>query len=168
MDLSRMGRLGVLTTAVILAFTGCGGAGTGATGAVVPRGIAPTLRATRDKSWMTVKATFHHPWLYVSDTANSVVYIYDLGKTGSSLIGKITDGLNGPFGLTVDKSGNLYVSNQGTPGNVVVYAAGQTSPSLTLSDDLTTPQGVSVDSSGNVWVMNRSDSPGVVGPRVLV
>jgi hypothetical protein len=42
-----------------------------------------------------------------------------------------------------------------------VYAAGQTSPSLTLSDDLTTPQGVSVDSSGNVWVMNRSDSPGI-------
>ena len=114
-------------------------------------GSSGVLYATGDgKSWMSRKANHDHAWLYVSDTANSVVYIYELAKTGASLIGEITDGLNGPFGLTVDKSGNLYVANQNTPGNVLIYPPGKTSPSLTLSEGLTTPQGVAVDASGNV------------------
>jgi hypothetical protein len=157
MKLSRIGRLAALTTAVVFVFAGCGGQSQVAPTSAMTDATSPS----HGKSWMSAKANFHHPWLYVSDTANSVVYIYDLGKTGIPLIGKIADGLNGPFGLTVDSSGRLYVSNQGTPGNVVVYAAGATSPSLTLSDDLMTPQGVAVDSSGNVWVMNRSGSPGI-------
>jgi hypothetical protein len=115
------------------------------------------------ESWMSAKADYRHPWLYVADTTKSTVYVYDL-EHGATLIGEISTGLDGPFGMTVDGAGNLYVANQNAPGSVVIYAPGKTTPYLSLSQDLYVPQGVAVDSGGNVWITNReygSGQPGI-------
>jgi hypothetical protein len=150
--------LGVGLAVVLLA--GCGGQ-SGTPGAVPVGNPVAKQGLSQVRSWMKPKVNPRHPWLYVSDTAANAIYVYNLGKSGATLIGEITTGLNGPFGMAVDKSGYLYVANQGTPGNVTIYPPGKTSPSLTLSQDLTTPQGVAVNSTGDVYVMNRGNTPGI-------
>ncbi len=137
----------------------------GAPGAM-PQTSTITTHAERGKSWLNARANYHHPWLYVADTMNSNIYVYDLGR-GATQIGEISTGLDGPFGMTIDGSGNLYVANQNVPGNVVIYAPGTAKPSLTLSDDLYVPQGVAVDSGGNVWITNREYGSGQSGIAVF-
>ena len=41
---------------------------------------------------MSAKANFHNPWLYVADTLDSVIYVYELRKFGAIKIGEITEG----------------------------------------------------------------------------
>lgn len=109
-------------------------------------------------------ATQSDPWLYVSGYNNGVVEIYDLA-TFNTKIGVITTGLMNPAGLTLDAQGTLYVANSPHTGggNVTIYPAGATSPSLTLSQGLDQPTDVVVDNVGNVYVTNRSSSsPGIV------
>lgn len=43
-----------------------------------------------------------------------------------------------------------------------VYAAGATTPSLTLSQGLSEPASVVVDGQGNVWVTNEGNQPSIV------
>lgn len=148
--------LGLIAATAML--PACGGSQT----ATVPQDVSAQSRAHKASgSWMAPKANPHHPWLYVADTAGNTVYVYSFDKSGVSQIGEITAGINGPFGLTIDKDGNLYVANQNSPGDVTIYPPGHTSPVLTLSEGLTTPQGVAVDSAGNVYVTNRANSPGI-------
>jgi DNA-binding beta-propeller fold protein YncE len=152
-----------LSVGIAAAFlSGCGGSQTpvGASGAM-PEVPSSSAKAGHCKAWMSAKGDSRNPWLYVADTLDSVIYVYELRKSGAIEIGEITEGLNGPFGEAVDSAGNLYVANQNSPGNVVIYAPGKLSPSLTLSQDLEMPQGVAVDASGDVWITNRGDNPGI-------
>jgi hypothetical protein len=115
--------------------------------------------------WMARDANRKHAWLYVNGEDNNVVYIHDLDRIGFPEVGRITDGVNAPFGMAVDAAGTLYVVNQhgpgSAPGNVTIYPAGATSPSLTLSQGLFNPQGVAVNAGGDVYVTNRGQSPGI-------
>lgn len=145
--------------AAVLVVAGCGQ--TAAT-APTPQVFGPSgVPQQRASSWMDERANPHRPWLYVSDATGNFVSIYSFNKSGAKIVGQITVGLNGPFGMAIDKSGNLYVANQNAPGNVVVYPPGQTSPSLTLTADLSTPQGVAVDDGGYVYVTNRGNPSGI-------
>jgi sugar lactone lactonase YvrE len=146
---------------------GCGGSQPpiGAAGAMPQRSVA-LHHVTHSASWMSAKVNYRHPWLYVADTTKSNIYIYDLDH-GASQIGEISAGLGGPFGMTIDGSGNLYVANQNIPGNVAIYPPGKTKPTLTLSEDLYVPQGVAVDSGGNVWITNREYDGGQSGIAVF-
>ena len=97
----------------------------------------------------------HHrkpEFLFVADSSSGVL-IYNPRKANSAPIGAITTGVNTPAGLAVDKSGALYVANQGT-GTVTVYPKGSSSPSLTISNGISSPYGVTVDSKGDVFVSN--------------
>jgi sugar lactone lactonase YvrE len=143
---------------VVAPLVGCGGPQPPSAVAQAPNAAAKTAHR---KAWMSDKANSHNPWLYVADTLDSVIYVYELRKSGAIKIGEITEGLNGPFGEAVDAAGNLYVANQDSPGNVVIYPPGKLSPRLSLSQDLDTPQGVAVDASGNVWITNRGGNPGI-------
>jgi hypothetical protein len=138
--------------------------------------IAPRLPvAQRDGGWMARGANAKHPWLYVSGYYSSNIAIYDFSKVGAHQIGEITKGIKGPCGMSVDSSGTLYVANA-SGGNVAIYLAGATTPSLTLSQGLDIPTAAAVDSGGNVWVSNRSASdpdivvfpPGQTTPSIYI
>jgi DNA-binding beta-propeller fold protein YncE len=99
------------------------------------------------------------PLLYVSGYVNSVVDIYDLGESGSPLVGTITDGIDGPGGMALDANDTLYVANN-VANTVTVYPFGQTQPSLTLSKGLNYPIDIAVARNGDVYVTNRNP-PGI-------
>lgn len=89
--------------------------------------------------------------LYVSDSQNDFVDVYDLKTKG--MVGQIA--ANHPTGLATDKSENLYVTNL-LGGNTTVYPFGQTQPSLTLSDPGGQPDAVAVGTDGTVYVADEN------------
>ena len=86
--------------------SGCSGSQTpvGASGAM-PEVPSSSAKAGHCKAWMSAKGDSRNPWLYVADTLDSVIYVYELRKSGAIEIGEITEGLNGPFGEAVDSRG---------------------------------------------------------------
>jgi sugar lactone lactonase YvrE len=151
-------------TCVALALAACSGSGTG--GSAVPN--ASGASAARHGWMLPLKKK--EPLLYVTDYTSSIVLIYEQGDTGAGPIGEITDGISGPEGDAVDKSGTLYVANNAN-NTVTEYPAGSTSPSVTLSTDLDDPLSVSVDSNGILYVAEPSQSkilefePGSTSPN---
>jgi hypothetical protein len=111
--------------------------------------------------------------VYVTDYNASVVLIYKQGDTGAGPIGEIVTGINSPQGDAVDKSGTLYVANEGN-STVTEYPPGASTPSVTLSSSISRPLDVSVDSSGIVYVMEGSAGkilefkPGSTSPDATV
>jgi hypothetical protein len=93
--------------------------------------------------------------LFVSDNEHNSISVYDAASKTQNppVLRKITNGLNLPNGIAVDKSGNLYVANYGT-NTVTVYAPNASSPKMTLSSGLNGPWDVKVDGFGNVYVAN--------------
>lgn len=91
--------------------------------------------------------------LYVADPQNDRVVLYDPATANPAPIGQITDGMNFPSGLAVDKNGTLYVANQGN-GTVTEYRAGKTKAFFKLTSGLSAPYGIGVDSAGRVFVSN--------------
>jgi sugar lactone lactonase YvrE len=67
--------------------------------------------------------------------------------------------LNGPFGVALDASGNLWMT-WNEKANYVSYwstGAGATTPQKTISN-IPDPEGLALDASGNVWVANANDN----------
>ncbi len=114
--------------------------------------------AQRQGGWMARDADARHPWLYVAGYNNSAVFIYDLAKIGTPQIGEITQGVDGPAGITLDSYGALYVVDQNA-NSVTIYPAGSTTPTLTLSQGLDFPNSAAIDANGRVYVSSRSSTP---------
>ena len=93
------------------------------------------------------------PVVYLASVTDDGVLIYP--ETGGQPIGEISNGVNSPYGLYVDKYGTLYVANW--DNTVTAYAAGSTSPSTTWSQDLDRPLYPIVDSSGDLFVSNANN-----------
>jgi hypothetical protein len=87
--------------------------------------------------------------------------MYDPKTPNPSPEGSISNGMNYPVGLAVDKKGTLYVSNEGN-STITIYPAGQSTPSLTISTGLDYNYGVAVDSKGDVFATNLGNDT-VVG-----
>jgi hypothetical protein len=135
-------------TCTALALASCsGGAPPG-----VPAGAMGWSAARH--GWISPAAR-HEKLVYVSDYTEGIILIYKQGETGQGPIGEITDAIDAPEGIAVDKSGTLYVANQGN-NTVTEYPAGSESPSVTLSTDITKPLDVSVDSQGIVYITEGS------------
>lgn len=96
------------------------------------------------------------------------VTVYAAGSDGDTTpIGTIVGartGLDNPFGIAVDSSGNIYVANfmgGNGAGSVTVYPAGSNGdlpPIATIvgaDTGLDNPSGIAVDSSGKIYVANR-------------
>jgi sugar lactone lactonase YvrE len=106
------------------------------------RGISPALKNCSGSK------------LYVSSYRLNYVAIYCTKGRNQAPIGKITTGVSGPEGASVDLKGNLYVTN--TNANTVTeYAPGGSDPSFTYSG-LGSPAGVAVDAKRNVYVTSLS------------
>jgi hypothetical protein len=92
------------------------------------------------------------PLLYVgSDNASpSAVDIFPLTGPNQGQIGSITNGVHGPWGLSIDANNALYIANANY-GTVTVYPYGSTSPSMTYSH-LGLALYALADSTGHVFV----------------
>ncbi len=139
---------------------------------------SPMLPGMRGASGFIVKAapatTLPRPWnlphvwpaqsevLFVADAQNNQILMYDPLTPNPTPKGSITDGIDDPFGLAVDKNGTLYVANLegGKPdtGSISIYKAGSTSPSLTIRKGLDNPLGIAVDGHGSVFVSNLDNN----------
>ena len=71
---------------------------------------------------------------------------------GSTTASATLTGLNLPYALAFDSSGNLYVANYGS-NTVSKFAPGSTTASTTLTG-LNEPNALAFDSSGNLYVAN--------------
>jgi hypothetical protein len=77
-------------------------------------------------------------------------------------IGGAATGINSPFDVAQDVSGNIYVANSGN-GSITVYApnsTGNVAPFATISGGLTTlsiPQSVAIDSAGFIYVVDQTN-----------
>lgn len=67
----------------------------------------------------------------------------------------ITTGVSNPNALAIDKSNNLFVSDDYNPAATVTeYAPGTTAPSRTISTGVPSPDSLCTDPSGNLFVSN--------------
>ena len=90
--------------------------------------------------------------IYVNYAESDKVFIYS-EQSPHTLLGEITDGINWPWGMYVDKNGTLYVANIRN-NTVTAYPAGSDSPSMTWSQGLSYPFYPIVDSKGDLFVSN--------------
>ena len=88
------------------------------------------------------------PLLYVGNDNPSAVDIFPLTGPNQQQIGTISNGVNSPWGLSMDANKSLYVANANT---VTVYPYGATSPSMTYSP-IQRPLYALADSEGHVFV----------------
>lgn len=111
---------------------------------------------------LTIAVQAHADTVYVVDAIADKVYTTNT-STGSSTA--IITGLSWPVGLAVDKSGDLFIANNGSGGSnpsrantITEYsAAGVIS---TFATGLSSPTDVAIDSSGNLYV--RNDGSGTI------
>ncbi len=94
--------------------------------------------------------------LYVPNIHGGNVMIFAPRSTRPMLT--LTQGLNDPASVAVDVSGNVYVLNRGGSGSdIVVYPAGQTTPSETIRSGLIqVPSQCFFDAAGDLYVSDRS------------
>ena len=94
--------------------------------------------------------------LYVANELGNSIYVYKVG--GSIPLRKITSGIDQPLSVAVDRSGNLYVANQGhgnrPKGSVTVYAPGSDAPARTITSGIRRLAGMAIDPAGDVFVFN--------------
>ncbi|MGB6520842.1 MAG: hypothetical protein WBE83_03615 [Candidatus Cybelea sp.] len=139
----------------------------------MPAGILkPALpKGSAAAGWLSseTKNSQTGPLLYVAGESANEVLIYPESGYNQFPIGMITSGVQAPFGLYVDESGNLYVANQdqyGGTGRVTVYPPGAIYPSATYSQDLTRPLFMIVDHYGDLFVGNGESLDGSGGTVV--
>jgi sugar lactone lactonase YvrE len=118
--------------------------------------------------------------VYVADYVNNLIRKITTSGVVTTLAGSITPGssngpfyeasFNGPWGLTVDKSGNVYVADKGNnlirkinPAGTVSTLAGSGTKGASNNavDSLATfyaPEGVAVDATGNVYVADAGNN----------
>ncbi|MGA2758732.1 MAG: hypothetical protein ABSF08_00245 [Candidatus Cybelea sp.] len=172
----KASRLGVGALIAVGMLAGCGvlqqaqdeTAPSGMRAGSVPAALRPMPQGTsipvhrrgpKRSGWLSPAAKVPgHRLIYVSQEYDASVVIFPEKGNHQSPVGMITEGVNSPWGLYVDKHGTLYVANQGSyysgTSTVTEYPSGSKSPSVTFSQDLARPMYPIVDSSGDVFVSN--------------
>lgn len=144
--------LGSCLLSVLLA--ACGGSqslGGGAGGVA----MMPGLPGDRHMAYMAPDAKEKSALMYAADWATNDVFVYDYPS--GKQVGMLT-GFVAPYGMCVDKKGDIYISNFYN-GTEVEYAHGGTSPLKTYAS-VGEPMGCSVDAKGDLAV--TSFNPGEV------
>ena len=161
----------------------------------VPTGVKPDTTGTQNATSISLNAPREIAVdssgnLYISDTVNNLVAIVDIagkikviaGNSFTTGVKPDTTGtqsatsvsLNGPFGVAVDNSGNVYIAPQfdnlvekiDTAGKIKVIAgnsfntgvkADTTGTQNATSVSLNRNSGLAVDNSGNVYIADRDN-----------
>ena len=119
------------------------------------RGLASSLQGR--KSWIEPNAK-NHRLLYVSDSNNNIVQVYNYPKGSQDPPAGTLTGFNHPFGMCVDSSNNLYFTNN-EGFSVFKYAAGASEPSGVYMLGQQLPVGCSIDpTTGNLAVSSGHGS----------
>lgn len=153
MHISNATRYALGVCAAVTTLVGCG-ASQASLGPREPMGQNAMLavRPDRGRSWMAPDAKKDN-LVYVSDLGTDDVYVYSY--PGGDLEGTLT-GFNRPWGLCVDKAGNVFVTDD-TAFRILEYAHGGTKPLAALKDPGEDPGGCSVDpTTGDLAVANIS------------
>jgi hypothetical protein len=162
MTISRQAQRAVCVAAIYALLSGCSAAyspasrGLSAIAMSNSLGVTPVRHLYRGKSWMRKDAG--KQWLlYVSDGSSGTIDVYNYRVKAGRLYGQLT-GLNFPYGQCVDRSGDVYVVDNGT-SKIYEFAHGGTTPIATATDDYGSPIGCSVDATtGDVAVGNFSST----------
>ena len=107
------------------------------------------------------------PYIAIYPPVGNQAGIITSGPT--AIISGPDTGLNSPSAIALDRSGNLYVANDGGgssgSGNIVVYRAGATGdvkPMVSIDGadtGINFPSSVAIDSAGDIYVANCGASP---------
>src|ERR1700735_2770498 len=90
--------------------------------------------------------------LYVANYGYGTVTVYAPG--GEKPLRTIFHGLQAPYALTFDGSGDLFVGNLGHDPNVQIYARGKKLVLRTIHRGVGDPETLAFDPSGNLYVAN--------------
>jgi sugar lactone lactonase YvrE len=94
--------------------------------------------------------------LYVANRWGNSIFTYDPGNGRQERT--ISDGIDGPFALAEDGSGNLFVANSGpgsSAGSISVYAPGSPTPARVITAHIYQLGSIAVDAAGDVFAGNR-------------
>jgi DNA-binding beta-propeller fold protein YncE len=136
--------------AAVILLSACSNASQGSSAALLPTGASGShvgainrLLPKRGKASLILRK------LYVTDNNNNDVVVFKYGTWTS--LGTITSGIVSPFADWVDRSSNLYVTNDQThPTNIVEYDSNG-NQIFTYSAGIREPAGVTTDKYGNVY-----------------
>lgn len=123
---------------------------------------------------------FYYPTAFAFDSSGNLYVVDDLyncklaGTCGTrpATIGAVLEftagssgatylpltGLDFPYGIAIDSSNDLFVSNVGS-NDVVEYAPNSTSPKLTIASGVCIPVGLALNSASELFVLNNGASP---------
>ncbi len=145
-----LSRYAISTSAAAALLAGCGGSQlpVAARGGLSQASTVAT-HAERGGSWVLPEAKSEN-LLYISDATGDAVYVFSY--PAGRLVGKLTGFIGVPYGLCVDKTGDVFVVDSG--GMIDVYAHGGASPIRKLKTD-GSPYGCAIDpTTGNLAVTN--------------
>lgn len=91
--------------------------------------------------------------VYVADTHNNRVTVYEMNGTQATLEDELSEGIRGPEGVLVHPNGRVYVAGAWS-GNVVAYEKGRVVGEL---GGLSSPHDVEVTSDGDIWLADAGN-----------
>lgn len=91
--------------------------------------------------------------LYVADTHNGRVTIYEMSGLKGKLIGDLSEKIRGPEGVLVHPNGKIYVGAAWS-GNLVVYERGKIVNEMT---GLSSPHDVELAPNGDIWLADAGN-----------
>ena len=92
--------------------------------------------------------------LYVADTHNGRVTIYEMSGTSGRLVGELSERIRGPEGVLVHPNGRIYVGGAWS-GNLVVFENGKVVQEM---KGLSSPHDVELAPSGDIWLADTGNN----------
>lgn len=91
--------------------------------------------------------------VYVADTHNNRVTVYEMDGTRAMLVGELGEGIRGPEGVLAHPNGRIYVAGAWSD-NLVVYKNGVKVDEM---DGLSSPHDVELAPGGNIWLSDAGN-----------
>jgi DNA-binding beta-propeller fold protein YncE len=92
--------------------------------------------------------------LYVADTHNNRILIYQLTDGEPAMVGELTEGIRGPEGVLAHSNDRVYVGGAWS-GNVIAYQQGKIVAELT---GLSSPHDLEQTPEGNIWLADAGNN----------
>ena len=92
--------------------------------------------------------------VYVADTHNNRVTIYQMSGTEARLVGELSARIRGPEGVLLHPDGRVYVAGAWS-GNAVAYRDGEVAGEL---EGLSSPHDIELARDGNIWLADAGNS----------